>query len=55
MLCCARAGTNRYLRTVIANFGVEHTFVDLRDAAALRAAVRPNTRVRRTSSHSHSL
>lgn len=30
---------------VIANFGVEHTFVDLRDAAALRSAIRPNTKV----------
>ena len=56
LLCCALhatcsallcTGTNRYLRTVISNFGVEHTFVDLRDAAALRAAVKPNTRVRR--------
>lgn len=38
-------GTVRLLREVLANFGVEASFVDTSDLAAVRAAVRPRTKL----------
>ena len=38
-------GTFRLLRTVYAKFGIETTFIDLTDLGAMRAAIRPNTRL----------
>jgi cystathionine gamma-synthase len=41
----AYGGTFRLVSTVLARWGVEHTPVDLNDLDALRAAIRPTTRV----------
>ncbi len=38
-------GTVRFLRVVLARFGVETTFVDATDASAVAAALRPRTRL----------
>lgn len=38
-------GTARLLREVFASWGLETTFVDMTDAAGVRQAVRPNTRL----------
>lgn len=38
-------GTYRLFQRVLAEFGVEFTFVDLTDLSAARAAIRPNTRL----------
>ncbi|RFU21856.1 cystathionine gamma-synthase [Geodermatophilus marinus] len=41
----AYGGTFRLISRVVSRWGVEHTPVDLNDADALRAAIRPTTRV----------
>jgi methionine-gamma-lyase len=42
---CVYGPTRRVLETAFAKFGVESTFVDTSDLAAVRKALRPNTRV----------
>lgn len=39
------SGTNRFFRRVIAQFGVETSFVDCTDLNKLEAAIQPNTKV----------
>jgi len=38
-------GTYRMVTTVLNRFGIEHTFVDMTDLAAIENAVKPNTKV----------
>ncbi len=38
-------GTTRMFRTILARLGIEFTFVDSRDPDAIRAAIRPETRL----------
>ncbi|MFP9128695.1 cystathionine beta-lyase [Niallia sp. BSM11] len=38
-------GTYRMVTTVLNRFGIEHTFVDMTDLAAVQNAVKPNTKV----------
>ena len=42
---CSYGGTNRAARELFGKFGVEFSFVDFRDADAVAAACRPNTKL----------
>jgi cystathionine beta-lyase/cystathionine gamma-synthase len=42
---CSYGGTNRIMRVQYAPFGMEFTFLDFSDPAAIKAALKPNTRL----------